>query len=1103
MKTEFVAAAAKTYLEKVVREMDAGKTVPPTVKPTGASRKSESPIRHMFSAALPQMFPSQPWWVEHHAKMAEANVKFSKGGKKASGFIDTLIGSTAVEYEKDLTDPAIFKTGFGQVKDYCAGLLNEGCHPGLLIGVLSDTVRWHIYRIKKVLPMGSVPGATQFGRDHVELDEIENIDLSAAGIREATLLGEILTRYMGREGARRLGAEILAFDLGFNSPFCTRHIEAIRGLVEKAFASSKDYAALIKKLWANFVSYLGDSGAAGVFDQETYVGELYILTLAKLLCANVLEGKALGSNDAELVSILDGGFFRNRGITNLVEYDYFGWLNVSPHVEGLLPVARAIQDDLRAYDFTSAPAEDLFGVLLAQLARRSQRLLLGQECTPTWLAEKVVGKIFAGLPAGVDPRFVDMCCGSGAMVVEVVKLAKKRLEAQGVTARTGGMKRLSEAITGFDIDPLAVMLAKIGWVLAARVWFGGSGSGEISIPIYHADSLFAATPLSKKVDAETGEGRYDLILDDKTVGLPGFLLSSKRRVLFDTLLDRGYAMAMASAREPTPTLTDSTVGTLVEQAIGDLGEDLSPVEKSETFAFCKGFFVCLDVLQRKGRNGIWAFVLRNSYRPELVAGQFNGLVTNPPWLALSKVADNPYKQSLRERAERYGIKPEGSSHLHIELATIFLLHAVERYLAPGAIVGCVLPESILSAHHHNPFRQAEYLHARKAVQFLVDDIWRVEKGTFKNEAVVLFGGKREGTPLTTVTIPGKLAALAGLTDLSFQRVSQGKRTAWTDKPAAGAGMEGFFKPADFRQGADIMPRTLVFHSCSRVPGAAPRWNLTPIDRLTNSLRYLVAGAKIHKDFTLNVSNVDGRFVFDVLLSHHLTPFHMSDPAKGLLPIRKGETSAQWIPVPESDLAAYGVGTSQAFEAVFTAASQSSEEYFEKLDSNRRKLTSQILPTDGWLVFMGAGGGLVCASYMAVQSYSIESLVIDQTLYWAGVPTEDEAFYLTGLLNSEAINLVIKEFQPRGQFGERHVHKLPLGATPPYNPEDTAHLDVVARTKLLVADWGVLNNADPEIPRLLDPNVSRLNIRRMILREKLKSLPGYADYELACRSLYGV
>jgi hypothetical protein len=208
-------------------------------------------------------------------------------------------------------------------------------------------------------------------------------------------------------------------------------------------------------------------------------------------------------------------------------------------------------------------------------------------------------------------------------------------------------------------------------------------------------------------------------------------------------------------------------------------------------------------------------------------------------------------------------------------------------------------------------------------------------------------------------------------------------------------------------------------------------------------------------------------------------------------------------VSKAGIRATGASTSQAFASFFTVAGEDSQAFFDAIDTPRKKLASQVFPETGWLVVMGAGGGIVCAACQNISGFPTSKLIIDQTLYWVVVPDEDTALYLTGLLNSEAINLVIRQFQPRGQFGARHVHKLPLGATPPFDPFDAGHADVVAKTKNLLMQWNADMVANPGVfQKLLDPNKS-LPSRRRALRERLKILPGYADYDLACRSLYAV
>ncbi|WP_215889362.1 hypothetical protein [Acidithiobacillus ferrooxidans] len=729
MGTMYVEAQGKAFLKEVVALMSEG--------------KAEDVLRHALSAKLPLMFPEEPWWTKAHVSGTESLAKFSELGSKKYGFVDVLVGSTVIEYERNLNASGTFDHGLHQVKQYCASQLNAGTPPDLLVGVLSDTVRWHAFGVSGVKDISTVPGATTYGPEHIVLNLIEECDLSAAGDLEAKRLGDFLIRHLGREGGRLLAAFTLAKDLGFESPFCQSHLDSIEKLVDLAFKSNPTYAGLIMKLWTDFVSYLGGEAAAGKFDTRSYVSELYILTLAKLICANVLSGKGLVSDDDELKSILDGSFFKVRGLPNLVEYDYFGWLNASPYVSNLVEIARDIQNDLRAYNFTSAPAEDLFGSLMAQLAARSQRLLLGQEWTPVWLAEKLVKRALSKIPKEQKPRFLDMCCGSGAMVVETVKGAQARLLAAGAKpGEPAALNELVAAITAFDIDPLAVILAKVGWVLASKEWL--IPGHEAQIPVYHADSLFANTPVTKVFSA-TGDERRRLRLDTEEVELPKFLIEWKRQAFFDALLSRGYEMAMSSAGSPKTTLRDHDIEVMVDSVTANTDAALTADERSAALQFCGRLLRALEVLQRAGRNGIWAFVLRNSFRPALVAGRFNGVVTNPPWLALSKIGSNPYRDALKAKADRYGIKAPGASHLHVEIATIFLLHAIDRYLTRGAVIACILPDTVLNGTHHEPFRSAKYLSASRSVPFDPKEIGRSRARLSKTKRLCCLGARRSLT----------------------------------------------------------------------------------------------------------------------------------------------------------------------------------------------------------------------------------------------------------------------------------------------------------------------------------------------------------------------
>lgn len=443
--------------------------------------------------------------------------------------------------------------------------------------------------------------------------------------------------------------------------------------------------------------------------------------------------------------------------------------------------------------------------------------------------------------------------------------------------------------------------------------------------------------------------------------------------------------------------------------------------------------------------------------------QFNGLVSNPPWLALSKLANNPYRDTLRSKAEQFGIRPAGPAFLHVEMATIFLLHAIDRYLDGKAMIGCIVPETVLNGYHHHPFRAAAYWGGAHPVPFALTEIWRVQQDTFKNKAIVLFGTKAPPVSGRPDPIPGTLVAEDDTVPLQFHRHTRGRRTAWSEQPAGASGV-GFFSPATFRQGADIIPRTLFIHKLSPTAALHGRrqWQVRPIDWATSPLAFAVKDPKKHKGFRITPQVVPDDLVFDVLTSNLMTQFDLTAPLKALLPIHK-DASGAWAQLTDAAVAAKGAGADAAIRQIgqLIGVGSSAGSIWGLIDT-RSKLSRQRLIAEKYLVFTGSGGSNVCSAYAQMDASIVSKLIIDQTLYWALVDDEETAIYLTGLFNSEAINPIIREFQPSGLFRERHVHTLPHEVTPPYDPSLAAHQDVVAATRALLTDYEMAKASDSSL-----------------------------------------
>lgn len=1050
----------------------------------------ESVVRHNLSSWIPQMFPNDPWWVSVHISGSETQMKYKTTSGSNRGFVDSLVGKTVIEYERNLSISSIFNTGYLQVKDYCAGLLNDGINQEDIVGVLSDTIRWHAYTISDI--EDKEPGQI-YSKEMITLEEIEQIKLDTGSDTASKKFVNFIMRYVAREGSRKLDAFKLAKDMGIKSKFYNKHIDKVHEVIELAFDLNPSYSKMIKELWSNFVSYIGGNSEEKYFSLKTYINEFYIITLAKYLCVNILEEEGIVSESSESLQILNGNYFKSKGLLNLIEYDYFGWINDTPYAEKLLKVTKEIQKDLLAYDFKDTEKEDLFGPLVAQLAQREQRLLLGQEYTPQWLARNMVDNVLESLPKDTNPRFLDMCCGSGVFIVETIKQTVEKLNINDSNCTNEDIDILQKSIMGFDIDPLAVMLSKINWVLLMKE-FITSASTDLIIPIFHADSLFMITPVSKNMELDSKEITLDF--SDENVVMPGFLILPENGFVFDHLVNVCYSLAMERSKHKTNNNLTQTIKFVVDKALDTIEHNIGEEYIHELEVFCFKITTVLENMQRNGKNGIWAFILENTYRPALVAGQFNGIISNPPWMAMSKLPDNPYKSGLIRKAITYNIKPDGGAHLHIELATIFLLQSIDHFLSSKSRFACIMPDSLLNGYQHEPFRKEKYKKAVKEVSANTREIWEIDPITFKNKAIVLFGDNYNNVPTKSV-IPGKLMSKNKIVECKYKFLKQGKRSAWSNKPGVKQVTE-VFDQIPFLQGADIMPRTIVFHRSEKQPNS--KWKLSKINRQNDNLSYLVKNAKKHKDFKLEVTNIDDDLMYTCFLSNNILPFNASQPENAFLPILK-DNANNYHAITDEDVAIRSGAVKESIRSITVELGFAIDEYFSKLNY-RNKLNPQKFNENGYLVLVGAGGSYTCSAYIDLSELNPSKVIIDQTLYWYQTLDENEAIYITGLLNSSSLDSLISEFQPEGIQGRRHIHKLPYAITPKYDGQNELHIQLVKVTQTLVHEFK--DNINESLRTLIEEaSTSSLAVRRRKVRNNLQQLQNYQAYEQICEQIYSV
>src|SRR5690606_18331485 len=109
--------------------------------------------------------------------------------------------------------------------------------------------------------------------------------------------------------------------------------------------------------------------------------------------------------------------------------------------------------------------------------------------------------------------------------------------------------------------------------------------------------------------------------------------------------------------------------------------------------------------------------------------------------------------------------------------------------------------------------------------------------------------------------------------------------------------------------------------------------------------------------------------------------------------------------------------------------------------------------------------------------------------------ENEAIYLTGLLNSGALYSAITPFLPEGNFAKRHIHTWPARFIPKYDNTSQRHQDVVEQTRNLLDQ--IANDSD--LQGMVTPSLIR---ERSKIRERISELPGATAYEAACEGIIG-
>jgi len=336
----------------------------------------------------------------------------------------------------------------------------------------------------------------------------------------------------------------------------------------------------------------------------------------------------------KLAALEDGEIFRQIGINNLLEGDFFSWY-ASPQqwnkeifkiISDVLQILSKYEDKVLVYEQTKT--NDLFKELYQRIIPPKVRHSLGEFYTPAWLADNLILEGLKIINYRNGWKMLDPTAGSGTFLV--VGIQKILEEQQEDWERISKLKDVLDRVKGFDLNPLSVLTARVNYFVNVAHLLGTETTEHIHIPIYLGDSSYV--PESVTIDnidcltykIKTLKGYID-------VTLPKDMIVNSEK-FSETMIELEYDIK---------SLDWKTVSSRIKEIASrdQLTENIE--EKIDTLA--KKFVE----LEQNEWNGIWARIVTNFLTTASI-GKFDLIVGNPPWVDWKNLPGG-YRERIKER----------------------------------------------------------------------------------------------------------------------------------------------------------------------------------------------------------------------------------------------------------------------------------------------------------------------------------------------------------------------------------------------------------------------------------------------------------------------
>lgn len=381
----------------------------------------------------------------------------------------------------------------------------------------------------------------------------------------------------------------------------------------------------------------------------------------------------------QLADMESGGLYKKLGVSNFLEGNFFSWY-LSLWDDEIYYELRDLIEEFRKYDYSSInlepeSAKDLLKDVYHNLFPKELRHNLGEYYTPDWLAEFLINEM--NIDYSFDKSILDPTCGSGTFIVLLIRnyIAHNKENMDNAEM----LNNILNNIKGYDLNPLAVISARANYIIALGDLFNKRES-EIEIPIYLCDSMLT-------------------ILEQRHLDRDCYIVSTKADSfpIPISLVNKGVINKVLDILNESVKLgytSDNFISRIKMENIVDI--DL--LEKEEVVL--RELFDKMSYLEAKGLDGIWCNVIKNSFAP-IFQKKVDYIIGNPPWIVWQSFPED-YRVSIQKYWHEYKVFEHkgltarlGSAHDDISVLMTYVI--MDNFLKDKGKLGFVINQNIFQS----------------------------------------------------------------------------------------------------------------------------------------------------------------------------------------------------------------------------------------------------------------------------------------------------------------------------------------------------------------------------------------------------------------------